>query len=551
MSKKSYKTRKRILGLIVGFCLLITGFTPTTIMAYSAHTQSEAVAWAQSQLGKALDYDGKYGAQCVDLICYYYQYLGTTSPGGNAEEYRRNNLPSGWTRVYENYQPGDIAVWKPSYRYGSYSTTENGHVGIVTSADSVGFNAVGQNVGNNKFCTQNWFPLQLLECAIRPDFGATSSAAISYSNIRTNWTDTWNAEIAGDIQNPITRLPYPFDYEEQYSGVMDKNGNIMMSPEYSNISNIGDSGYYVACEAETGMYGIIDENYEWICESEYSGIYKVWNGSTDNLVKVNEEYLLIAVYDFQEGHGAEIINEYGGTIVPMEYYDINAQCGMNRLIVENSEGYYGAIDLNGNLEIACQYDELGDFSYDEETYAMKDGAVFAVDIYGNERFLTNADDCWQIDSNLYEVGINENWSVIDSNGEYLFSETYDNHEVNEKYIAGSNEENKNGILMLKSGEVVSTEYQKYMLSYKVPDIVKIYDGANYGMLGSNGELIVSCSYDSCEISEDGVYITADRQRDEYGNYTECTLFDSNGNEIRTFDTGIYNVGTFQKILNAA
>ena len=38
---------------------------------------------------------------------------------------------------------------------------------------------------------------------------------------------------------------------------------------------------------------------------------------------------------------------------------------------------------------------------------------------------------------------------------------------------------------------------------------------------------------------------------EYGNYTECTLFDSNGNEIRTFDTGIYNVGTFQKILNAA
>ena len=70
--------------------------------------------------------------------------------------------------------------------------------------------------------------------------------------------------------------------------------------------------------------------------------------------------------------------------------------------------------MNGNLEIACQYDELGDFSYDEETYAMKDGAVFAVDIYGNERFLTNADDCWQIDSNLYEVGINENLSVIDS-----------------------------------------------------------------------------------------------------------------------------------------
>ena len=85
----------------------------------------------------------------------------------------------------------------------------------------------------------------------------------------------------------------------------------------------------------------------------------------------------------------------------------------------------------------------------------------------------------------------------------------------------------------------------------VPDIVGVYDGANYGMLGSNGELIVPCSYDSCEISEDGAYITADRQKDEYGNYTECTLFDSNGNKIETFDTGIYNVGVFRKISNAA
>ena len=71
------------------------------------------------------------------------------------------------------------------------------------------------------------------------------------------------------------------------------------------------------------------------------------------------------------------------------------------------------------------------------------------------------------------------------------------------------------------------------------------------MLGANGELIVPCIYDSCEISEDGVYITANRQRDEDGYYTECTLFDTNGNEIRTFGKGIYNVGTFQKVSDAA
>lgn len=194
--------KKKIWSGILGIWLLVFCLAPVNLYAYSAHSQSEAVAWAQGQLGKSLDYDGVYGAQCVDLICYYYQYLGTASPGGNAEAYRYNNLPNGWVRVYGNYQPGDIAVWKPSYQYGAYSTSQYGHVGIITSADSSGFNAVNQNFSNKSYCTQNWFPLQVLACAIRPDWGSASSGAVAYANVRTNWVDTWNAGIAGDIQNP-------------------------------------------------------------------------------------------------------------------------------------------------------------------------------------------------------------------------------------------------------------------------------------------------------------------------------------------------------------
>ena len=35
-----------------------------------------SIAWAQAQNGKPLDFDHVYGEQCVDLIKYYYQYLG-------------------------------------------------------------------------------------------------------------------------------------------------------------------------------------------------------------------------------------------------------------------------------------------------------------------------------------------------------------------------------------------------------------------------------------------------------------------------------------------
>lgn len=348
----------------------------------------------------------------------------------------------------------------------------------------------------------------------------------------------------------LSRLPYPFDYDNEYSGVMDKNGNIMMSPEYREIDNIGDSGYYIACDAETGMYGIIDEDYEWVCEPEYSWIINTWEKSTENVAKVDGEYALIAKYDFQEGHGAKIINEYGDTIVPMDYYDIEWVVGNDRTIVENDEGYYGVIDLHGEVQIPCQYDEIGSFSYGDETYAIRDGEVFLVDIYGNERFLTNADSCYQVDSNLYKISSNEKSNIVNSSGEYLLPENYEGIMINESCIAGNTEGEGKGILLSRSGEVLSKEYDQYMLFSMIPEIT-VYNEENCGVIDSYGKVIVPCEYDACYVCKDSPYITANKQEEEYGDYTECTLFDINGNVIKELDTGIYNVGAFQKVSDAA
>ena len=351
-----------------------------------------------------------------------------------------------------------------------------------------------------------------------------------------------NDSIANTCDNygyrTISRLPYPFYYEEEYWGVIDNNGNIMISPEYSRISNIGDSGYYIASDAETGMYGIIDEDYEWVCEPEYSWIINTWEKSTENVAKVDGEYALIAKY------------EYGDTIVPMDYYDIEWVVGNNRIIVENDEGYYGAIDMHGEVQIPCQYDEIGSFSYGDETYAIREGEVFLVDIYGNERFLTNADSCYQLDSNLYEISSDEKSNIINSSGEYLLPENYEGIMINESCIAGNTEGEGKGILLSRSGEVLSREYDQYMLFSMIPEIT-VYNEENCGVIDSYGNVIVPCEYDACYVCKDSPYITANKQEEEYGDYTECTLFDINGNVIKEFDAGIYNVGAFQKVSDAA
>lgn len=167
------KRVKKLVSIILVFLLMVGVIVvaPTTVSAQTGgHTQAEAVAWAQSQVGKALDYDGAYGAQCVDLIAFYYRYLGNTTPGGNARDYCSNALPSGWRRITNSSgfvpQPGDICVWGANAGgNGSY-----GHVAIYINGNSSRINTVDQNYLNNQKTDYHSWNTAQVTCFIRPDF---------------------------------------------------------------------------------------------------------------------------------------------------------------------------------------------------------------------------------------------------------------------------------------------------------------------------------------------------------------------------------------------
>lgn len=178
------KKLQKMLIASLGAILLFTTFICVDKTEVQAATKEEGVSWAMSQIGKGLDYDGVYGNQCVDLIKYYYAHYGVAGYArGNAIQYTSNSLPPGWTRVYSNYQPGDVAVFRANNGCSVCTTGENGHVGIITSIDSVGFNAVNQNYAGRSYCTQNWFHVRCLACAIRPNFTSDTTPP-TISNVR-------------------------------------------------------------------------------------------------------------------------------------------------------------------------------------------------------------------------------------------------------------------------------------------------------------------------------------------------------------------------------
>ena len=136
--------RKKILTALLLIMVIMT-LLPYGGKTAEAASAGEAMAWVQSQVGNSIDYDGAYGAQCVDFIKAYYNYLGVTPVRGNGRDYASNALPAGWTRI-QGAQPqkGDILVYLGS------SSNPYGHVAIYES-DYVTYH---QNYGGKQYVTK-------------------------------------------------------------------------------------------------------------------------------------------------------------------------------------------------------------------------------------------------------------------------------------------------------------------------------------------------------------------------------------------------------------
>ena len=187
--------KKQVLSLLLVMLMVVSLVPMSALAATNGHTANEAIGWVQSQVGKALDYDGVYGAQCVDLIKYYYDYLGCASYArGNGSDYATNALPSGWTRL-KGAQPrlGDILVYTGGYN-------NYGHVAIYES-DYVSYH---QNFNGKQYVVRATCKYNALNNpywgVIRPDFGGSApvSAASWEGPSATNITES-NAYLSGKV----------------------------------------------------------------------------------------------------------------------------------------------------------------------------------------------------------------------------------------------------------------------------------------------------------------------------------------------------------------
>lgn len=262
------KLRKMLIASL-GTMLLFVAFVSVDKTEVQAATKEEGVSWAMSQIGKGLDYDGVKGNQCVDLIKYYYAHYGVAGYArGNAIQYTSNSLPPGWTRVYSNYQPGDIAVFKAKNGCSVCTTGENGHVGIITSIDSVGFNAVNQNYAGRSYCKQNWFHVRCLACAIRPNFTSDTTPP-TISNVRITDVNADGYTVVCNVSDNvgISKVEFPSWNTDKHRG---EDANWIQGSVSGNTASARISLSSLKSGAVQGNY--VTHIYAWDSSGNKSGV---------------------------------------------------------------------------------------------------------------------------------------------------------------------------------------------------------------------------------------------------------------------------------------
>lgn len=212
---------------------------------------SDLIHWVKSKIGFIVDFDGFYGAQCVDLIMAYIYTFFKFKTWGNAIQYTSNQLPPGFKRYKKGQiqiRPGDIIVWNMTLPWG--------HIGICIGINGNMLTMVEQNVDGNVDALTVGGParivhrnIDLVAAIIRPPYEDDYTRDTKWVRIPEEWHFTVTVDTLNVREEPTLNSKVVATYKK---GDVIKYDSYLVSSGYVWISYIGGSGIrrYVA----TGKY---------------------------------------------------------------------------------------------------------------------------------------------------------------------------------------------------------------------------------------------------------------------------------------------------------
>lgn len=305
-----------------------------------------------------------------------------------------------------------------------------------------------------------------------------------------NFLKNRNNDVVDNIQYNYFVL-----FQNEKMGVIDKDANIIINPEFDNIIIPNPSKDVFVCS----------KNEE----------------SIKFLNKYSEELFI----GFEE-------------VSTIDITGITLEVPYEKEILKFKQGdKYGLIDYSGNILIEAIYDEITGLPYKLEELRIKQENKYGViSINGKELIKPEYDyiegDKYYSEDNKYSgyiVGIKNNdgykYGYLDENRKQILDTKYNNIErvldINSDDIYLIAYENGKGAIIKNKKEITHYDFQK-IEKVENEELFLVDKNQKYGVLNLSGEIIVEPEYEEAYI--DGINIFAKKDGQDY-------IFDLSGNKI--------------------
>lgn len=190
-------------------------------------------------------------------------------------------------------------------------------------------------------------------------------------------------------KNGLAAVVYEDDNDEKHLGYIDVNGDYVIGPttKWSSFGVFSDNNLACVCESETGLWGYINSDGEYVLEPQYS-YAQTFSKEGLAMVTLNDKNIVI------DETGACILELPENTAIFS--YDLFSESG---LLPAVCKGRYGYIDRTGKWVIEPIYMAARSFS--------KDGfAIVEKSVMKNDTWV------WH-------------WGIIDETGAFVVEPQYD------------------------------------------------------------------------------------------------------------------------------
>lgn len=320
----------------------------------------------------------------------------------------------------------------------------------------------------------------------------------------------------------ITYNYFPLYTLDDKTGVVDREGNIVIEPKYVDIFIPNPALDVFACVDEEGNTDFLNKEGKQLF-TQYEGVGLVFQVDSESDIESG-------VLSYVENEKYGLIDLNGIKLTDAIYDDVASLVGRPGAILVKKDWKYGLLDSKGTQIIECNYNTIkaDDYSSQHDGYnktgyivsVKKDDGVFYgyIDYEGNKILDTNYESISRVSiesqDDIYLIVMQNGKKGVLKNGKQLIKTSYQSIRysgVSQIFVVEKTR--KYGFIDINGKEILRPAYTNYAISN---GYITIEEDGKVVMYDFNGNIVKTNAFKTIQEVEDTSYFIA---QDNDGKYT--------------------------------